>query len=204
VAVCDESGNLVYFLRGDTCSFITFETSKGKAALAAGFRRPTNDYLAAARESPAFWTGVSAALGGIIGPGGYPITRDGALIGGIGWGGALGEEAHPCAGAGAKAVSSGGGGLRDERRATRARPLAVPVLESRATEAPPRGRVWRNGRTGRVPGSSPPRSTRDRNARRRSQDPRSPRVASPSSSQREPRPVCRWQAPRSTPPRTAR
>jgi len=106
VAVCDESGNLVYFLRGDSCSFITFETSKGKAALAAGFRRPTNDYLAAARESPAFWTGVSTALGGIIGPGGYPITREGALIGGIGCGGALGEEDHLCAEAGAKAVSS--------------------------------------------------------------------------------------------------
>ncbi|MGH7126261.1 MAG: GlcG/HbpS family heme-binding protein, partial [Stellaceae bacterium] len=60
VAVCDESGNLVYFLRGDTCSFITFETSKGKAALAAGFRRPTQDYLAAARENPAFWTVVAS------------------------------------------------------------------------------------------------------------------------------------------------
>jgi len=106
VAVCDESGNLVYFLRGDTCSFITFETAKGKAALAAGFRRPTNDYLAAARENPAFWTGVGAQLGMIIGPGGYPIARDGALIGGIGCGGALGEEDHLCAEAGAKAVSS--------------------------------------------------------------------------------------------------
>jgi len=106
VAVCDESGNLVYFLRGDTCSFITFETAKGKAALAAGFRRPTNDYLSAARENPAFWTGVGAQLGMIIGPGGYPIARDGALIGGIGCGGALGEEDHLCAEAGAKAVSS--------------------------------------------------------------------------------------------------
>lgn len=106
VAVCDESGNLVYFLRGDTCSFITFETSRGKAALAAGFRRPTQDYLAAARENPAFWTGVAGQLGGIVGPGGYPITRDGALIGGIGCGGALGEEDHLCAEAGAKAVSS--------------------------------------------------------------------------------------------------
>src|SRR5215467_9085061 len=106
VAVCDESGNLVYFLRGDTCSFITFETSKGKAAFSAGFRRPTQDYLALARGNPAFWTGVGESLGMIIGPGGYPITRDGVLIGGIGCGGALGEEDHLCAEAGAKAVSS--------------------------------------------------------------------------------------------------
>src|SRR5260370_6119483 len=101
VAVCDESGNLVYFLRGDTCSFITFETSKGKAALAAGFRRPTNDYLAAARENPAFWTGVGERLGMIVGPGGYPIPRDGMLIRGIGCGRALAAEGHPCAAAGA-------------------------------------------------------------------------------------------------------
>ena len=106
VAVCDESGNLVYFLRGDTCSFITFETAKGKAAFAAGFRRPSQDYLGLARESPAFWTGVGESLGMIVGPGGYPITRDGVLIGGIGCGGALGEEDHLCAEAGAKAVST--------------------------------------------------------------------------------------------------
>src|SRR5260370_19063540 len=95
VPVCAESGNLVYFLRGDTCSFITFETSKGKAALAAGFRRPTNDYLAAARENPAFWTGVGEQLGMIVGPGGYPITRDAALIGGIGGGGPLDGAGPP-------------------------------------------------------------------------------------------------------------
>jgi uncharacterized protein GlcG (DUF336 family) len=106
VAVVDESGNLVFFSRGDTCSFITFETAKGKAAMAAGFRRPTKDYVPRAREDAAFWTGVGERLGMIVGPGGYPITREGVLVGGIGCGGALGEEDHLCAEAGAKAVSS--------------------------------------------------------------------------------------------------
>jgi uncharacterized protein GlcG (DUF336 family) len=106
VAVVDESGNLVFFSRGDTCSFITFETAKGKAAMAAGFRRPTKDYVPHAREDAAFWTGVGERLGMIVGPGGYPITREGVLVGGIGCGGALGEEDHLCAEAGAKAVSS--------------------------------------------------------------------------------------------------
>jgi uncharacterized protein GlcG (DUF336 family) len=106
VAVVDESGNLVFFSRGDTCSFITFETAKGKAAMAAGFRRPTKDYVEAARENAAFWSGVGERLGMIVGPGGYPITREGVLVGGIGCGGALGEEDHLCAAAGAKAVSS--------------------------------------------------------------------------------------------------
>ena len=106
VAVVDESGNLVFFSRGDTCSFITFETAKGKAAMAAGFRRPSKDYVEAARENAAFWSGVGERLGMIVGPGGYPITREGVLVGGIGCGGALGEEDHLCAEAGAKAVSS--------------------------------------------------------------------------------------------------
>ncbi|HXA72048.1 MAG TPA: heme-binding protein [Stellaceae bacterium] len=106
VAVVDESGNLVFFSRGDTCSFITFETAKGKAAMAAGFRRPTKDYVPHAREDAAFWTGVGERLGMIVGPGGYPITREGVLVGGIGCGGALGEEDHLCAEAGAKAASS--------------------------------------------------------------------------------------------------
>jgi len=106
VAVVDESGNLVFFSRGDTCSFITFETAKGKAAMAAGFRRPTKDYVPNAREDAAFWTGVGERLGMIVGPGGYPIAREGVLVGGIGCGGALGEEDHLCAEAGAKAVSS--------------------------------------------------------------------------------------------------
>jgi uncharacterized protein GlcG (DUF336 family) len=42
----------------------------------------------------------------IIGAGGYPITRDGVLIGGIGCGGATGDEDHLCAEAGAKAISN--------------------------------------------------------------------------------------------------
>jgi len=106
VAVCDESGNLVFFSRGDSCSFITFETAKGKAAMAAGFRRPTKDYVELAGKNPAFWAGVGEKLDMIIGPGGFPITKEGVLIGGIGCGGALGEEDHLCAEAGAKAVSS--------------------------------------------------------------------------------------------------
>ncbi|MFI4986303.1 MAG: heme-binding protein [Alphaproteobacteria bacterium] len=106
VAVVDESGNLVYFARGDSCSFITFETAKGKAAMAAGFRRPTKDYVELASKNAAFWAGVGEKLDMIIGPGGFPITKDGVLIGGIGCGGALGEEDHLCAEAGAKAVSS--------------------------------------------------------------------------------------------------
>ena len=106
VAVCDESGNLVFFSRGDTCSFITFETAKGKAIMAAGFRRHTKDYLQHTRENAAMWASASRALDLVPGPGGSPITKNGVLIGGIGCGGALGDEDHLCSEAGAKAVSN--------------------------------------------------------------------------------------------------
>jgi uncharacterized protein GlcG (DUF336 family) len=104
VAVVDESGNLVYFVRGDTSSFITFETARGKAVAAAGFRRPTQAYDAHFRENPAFWSSIAANLKLVPGPGGVPLTRDGVMIGGVGCGGGLAGEDELCAEAGAAAV----------------------------------------------------------------------------------------------------
>jgi uncharacterized protein GlcG (DUF336 family) len=106
IAVVDESGHLVYFARGNSCGFISFETAKGKASMAAGFRRPTSSLVEASRENPAFWMEAASKLNGIIGAGGYPITSDGVLIGAIGCGGATSEEDHLCAEAAAAAIST--------------------------------------------------------------------------------------------------
>ncbi len=106
IAVVDESGNLVYFVRGDTSSFITFETARGKAVMAAGFRRPSQDYEPHFKEHPAFWSSISANLKLVPGPGGFPLTRNGVMIGGVGCGGGLGGEDELCAEAGARAVNS--------------------------------------------------------------------------------------------------
>jgi uncharacterized protein GlcG (DUF336 family) len=109
VAVCDEAGNLVFFSRGDTCTFANFETSRGKAAMAAGFRRPTKDYksfVAQNMETAALWMTISNQLGMVVAGGGYPITKNNVVIGGIGCGGAPGDVDHLCSEAGAKAVSS--------------------------------------------------------------------------------------------------
>ncbi|MFT4065535.1 GlcG/HbpS family heme-binding protein [Paraburkholderia sp.] len=106
VAVVDESGNLVYFVRGDTCSFPTFETARGKAVMAAGFRRPTHEYDEHFRQNPAFWTSISDSLKLVPGPGGFPLTRDGVMIGGVGCGGGLAGEDEMCAQAGAQAIGS--------------------------------------------------------------------------------------------------
>lgn len=104
IAVVDESGNLVYFVRGDTCSFPTFETARGKAVLAAGFRRPTHDYDEHFKGNPAFWGSIADNLKLVPGPGGYPLTRDGVMIGGVGCGGGLAGEDEVCAEAGALAI----------------------------------------------------------------------------------------------------
>jgi uncharacterized protein GlcG (DUF336 family) len=104
VAVVDESGNLVYFARGDTTSFITFETARGKAVAAAGFRRPTQEYDSHFRSNPAFWSSIAGNLKLVPGPGGFPLTRDGVMIGGVGCGGGLGGDDELCAEAGAAAI----------------------------------------------------------------------------------------------------
>ncbi len=106
VAVVDESGNLVYFVRGDNCSFITVETSRGKAVMAAGFRKPTHEWLPVVKDNPAFWAAISEPLGLVPGGGGYPLTKDGYTIGGVGCGGGLGNEDEECAHAGALAINT--------------------------------------------------------------------------------------------------
>jgi glc operon protein GlcG len=106
IAVVDESGNLVYFVRGDTCSFHTFDTARGKAVAAAAFRRPTHDMQEGYRSNPAFWAGLAAQLSLVPGDGGHPLTRDGVMIGGIGCGGGIGEEDHLCSEAGARAINT--------------------------------------------------------------------------------------------------
>jgi glc operon protein GlcG len=55
IAVVDESGHLVYFARGNSCGFISFETAKGKASMAAGFRRPTRWWRPVERTQLSGW-----------------------------------------------------------------------------------------------------------------------------------------------------
>jgi glc operon protein GlcG len=105
VAVVDESGTLVYFVKGDATGLHTFETARGKAVTAAAFRRPTAELLDGIRSNPAFWASL-AKLDMVPGAGGYPLTQHGVLIGAIGCGGGIGEEDDLCAAAGAQAINT--------------------------------------------------------------------------------------------------
>jgi glc operon protein GlcG len=106
VAVVDESGNLVYFVRGDDASYITFETARGKAVAAAGFRRPTHEFQESFANNVASWTSLAGKLQLLAGPGGHPLTKDGYIIGGIGCGAHPGDFDERCSAAGAAAISS--------------------------------------------------------------------------------------------------
>jgi glc operon protein GlcG len=108
VTVVDEAGRLVLCARGDGTGFLTTETSRGKAAAAAAFRRATKDMVDLAREHPAFWTAITPLAAGQILPstGGVPIRAAGRVIGAIGCGGGTGEQDHECAVAGADAIGS--------------------------------------------------------------------------------------------------
>jgi uncharacterized protein GlcG (DUF336 family) len=105
VAVVDESGTLVYFVKGDATGLHTFETARGKAVAAAAFRRPTTEMLDSIRNNPAFWASL-ARLDIVPGAGGYPLTQQGVLIGAIGCGGGIGEQDEQCAEAGARAINT--------------------------------------------------------------------------------------------------
>jgi uncharacterized protein GlcG (DUF336 family) len=106
VAVVDESGNLAYFVRGDTASFFTFDSAHGKAVAAAALRLPTQELEPHFQSHAAFWTAMAARVGMVPRAGGYPLTRAGVMIGGVGCGGGLGGQDEACAQAGAQAISS--------------------------------------------------------------------------------------------------
>ena len=106
VAVVDESGTLVYFMKGDVTGLHTFETSRGKAVAAAAFRRPTAEMMQSYQENPGFWASLTRNLNIVPGGGGYPLTQDGVLMGAIGCGGGIGEEDEQSAEAGATAVNT--------------------------------------------------------------------------------------------------
>ena len=100
VAVCDAGGRLVVFQRMDEAIWAGSYGSQGKAVASAAFGQLSGK-LAERADHPTF-RGIVAAEGGhmILGRGGVPIVRDGAVIGACGVGGGTGEEDEICAQAG--------------------------------------------------------------------------------------------------------
>ncbi len=85
IAVVDDGGHLLAFVRMDGARLTSIDVSINKAFTAACARRPTHEYAATAGAGgPAFGMHVSNQGRFMIVGGGLPIFFDGAIAGGIG------------------------------------------------------------------------------------------------------------------------
>ena len=85
IAVCDESGVLKAFSRMDGAALLSVQIAQDKAYTAIGFGMPTDGWHEFIKDDPPL---ASGAVGGIdrlvIFGGGYPISVDERIVGGIG------------------------------------------------------------------------------------------------------------------------
>lgn len=106
IAVVDDSGNLVLFLRLDGSEKVAIPLAIDKAYTAVLNRMSTLELGEQCQPGGPLY-GLQHNLGGrmIIFPGGMPIWRDGEILGGVGVSGGTVEQDHLCAGAGAEVLS---------------------------------------------------------------------------------------------------
>jgi uncharacterized protein GlcG (DUF336 family) len=85
IAVVDESGVLKAFSRMDGAALLSVQIAQDKAYTAVGFGMPTHGWHDFIKDDPPLAAGAPAGIDRlVIFGGGYPITVDGAVAGGIG------------------------------------------------------------------------------------------------------------------------
>ena len=85
IAVVDESGVLKAFSRMDGAALLSVQIAQDKAYTAVGFGMPTHGWHDFIKDDPPLAAGAPAGIDRlVIFGGGYPITIDGAVVGGIG------------------------------------------------------------------------------------------------------------------------
>lgn len=108
ISVVDPSGNLIAHATIDGTQTGSIAIAQAKARTAALFRRPTKvfqDAVNGANGSPIPGIlGLLAISGGVASEGGYPIVKDGKLVGAIGASGGIGSQDGVTARAGLTAV----------------------------------------------------------------------------------------------------
>ena len=102
IAVVDDGGNLVAFLRMDGAKVLSIRTAQRKAATAASSRIPTGDLSADHAVSLGLVTG--GRLTNL--KGGLPIVVDGAVVGGVGVSSGTGDQDLEVARAGIAALEA--------------------------------------------------------------------------------------------------
>ena len=103
IAVVGPTGDLVYFVKMDTCQYASVGISQHKARASARYRRPTVVFERLLGRGPFF--SYLATLDDVIASrGGNPIVVDGKIIGAIGVSGGSGAQDDVISQTGAKAA----------------------------------------------------------------------------------------------------
>ena len=105
IAVVDESGVLKGFSRMDGAALLSVDIAQDKAYTAVSFGIPTHGWFDFIKDDPPLLHGIVKTPRLIVFGGGYPITIDGAVVGGIGVSGGHYEQDMVVAQAGLAAVS---------------------------------------------------------------------------------------------------
>lgn len=84
VAVVDESGNLKAFRRMDSAPLLSVEIATNKAYTAVSFGMPTHGWFDFIKNDPPLLHGIVHTPRLVVFGGGYPVTVDGQVVGGIG------------------------------------------------------------------------------------------------------------------------
>ncbi|KOX07741.1 GlcG/HbpS family heme-binding protein [Micromonospora profundi] len=85
IAVVDESGVLKAFARMDGAALLSVQVAQDKAYTAAGFGMPTDGWYDFIKDDGPLSTGAPSGIDRlVVFGGGFPITEDGTVIGGIG------------------------------------------------------------------------------------------------------------------------
>jgi uncharacterized protein GlcG (DUF336 family) len=107
IAVVDESGVLKAFSRMDGAALLAVQVAQDKAYTAIGFGLPTDGWYDFIKDDPPLALGAPAEIDRLITfGGGYPITIDGKIAGGIGVSGGHYTQDMDVAQAGLKAVGA--------------------------------------------------------------------------------------------------
>jgi len=103
ISIVDAGGNLVGFMKMERAFIHTDHTSFSKAYTAASIRKPSG----ASGIPPNITAEIASTTGGKFTtlPGGFPLLKDGQVVGGIGVGGGKGEQDEAVAKAGADALA---------------------------------------------------------------------------------------------------
>lgn len=105
IAVCDEGGNLKAFSRMDGAALFSVQIAQDKAYTAVGFNMPSDQWYPFIKDDGPLALGAPKVDRLIIFGGGYPISANGQMVGGIGVSGGHYTQDMEVAKAGLAAIS---------------------------------------------------------------------------------------------------